>query len=50
VLDRLSEGEDDLSALASAVGFADHSHMTRTVVAQLGEAPSALRRRLRDQA
>jgi AraC-like DNA-binding protein len=47
VLDRLEAGEDDLAALAVAVGFADHSHMTRTVVAQLGEAPSALRRRLR---
>lgn len=50
VLDRLSEGEEDLSALANAVGFSDHSHMTRTVVAQLGEAPSTLRRRLREQA
>ena len=46
VLDRLAEGEDDLASLAYAVGFSDHSHMTRTVVAQLGEAPSALRRRL----
>ena len=46
VLDRLAAGEDDLAALAIAVGFSDHSHMTRTVVAQLGEAPSALRRRL----
>jgi AraC-like DNA-binding protein len=46
VLDRLAEGEDDLARLAYAVGFSDHSHMTRTVVAQLGEAPSALRRRL----
>lgn len=46
VLDRLAAGEDDLAALAIAVGFSDHSHMTRTVVAQLGEAPSTLRRRL----
>ncbi len=46
VLDRLAAGDDDLAALAVAVGFSDHSHMTRTVVAQLGEAPSALRRRL----
>ncbi len=50
VLDRLSEGEADLSALANVVGFSDHSHMTRTVVAQLGVAPSTLRRRLREQA
>lgn len=49
VLDRLAEGESDLAALASAVGFSDHSHMTRTVVAQLGEAPSALRQRLRER-
>jgi AraC-like DNA-binding protein len=46
VLDRLAAGEDDLAALAIAVGFSDHSHMTRTVVAQLGKAPSELRRRL----
>jgi AraC-like DNA-binding protein len=47
VLYHLDQGEEDLSALANAVGFADHSHMTRSVVAQLGETPSALRRRLR---
>lgn len=47
VLDRLSQGEEDLAALANAVGFADHSHMTRAMVAQLGEPPSVLRRRLR---
>jgi AraC-like DNA-binding protein len=47
VLDRLSEGEEDLSSLANAVGFFDHSHMTRCVVAQVGEPPSVLRRRLR---
>jgi AraC-like DNA-binding protein len=49
VLDRLAEGEENLAALAQTAGFADHSHMTRTVVAQLGEAPSALRRLLRGQ-
>ena len=48
VLDRLSQGDHDLATLANAVGFADHSHMTRAVVAQLGEPPSVLRRRLRD--
>lgn len=47
VLDRLTDGEEDLSALANAVGFSDHSHMTRSVVAQLGVAPSVLRQRLR---
>ena len=48
VLDRLGNGEEDLAALANAAGFADHSHMTRAIVAQLGEPPSVLRRRLRD--
>jgi AraC-like DNA-binding protein len=46
VLDHLAQGEENLAILARAVGFSDHSHMTRTVIAQLGEAPSALRRRL----
>jgi transcriptional regulator GlxA family with amidase domain len=47
VLNHLDEGADDLAALAAATGFADHSHMTRTVVAHFGEAPSILRKRLR---
>lgn len=47
VLDRLDSGEDDLSTIAASVGFADHSHMTRTVVAMLGSAPSDLRQQLR---
>jgi AraC-like DNA-binding protein len=46
VLDHLAEGEENLATLAQAVGFSDHSHMTRTVIAHLGEAPSVLRRRL----
>jgi AraC-like DNA-binding protein len=48
VLDHLADGEENLATLAGVVGFSDHSHMTRTVVAHLGEAPSALRRRLHE--
>jgi AraC-like DNA-binding protein len=48
VLDRLTHGEDDLAAIAISAGFADHSHMTRTVVTQLGQPPSTLRKLLRD--
>ena len=47
VLERISAGDDDLSTIAASTGFADHSHMTRTVVAQLGHTPSELRRLLR---
>jgi AraC-like DNA-binding protein len=47
VLMRLEEGVPDLNRLAAEAGFADHSHMTRTLVAHLGETPSALRDSLR---
>jgi AraC-like DNA-binding protein len=47
VLERITRGEDDLSAIAASTGFADHSHMTRTVVAQFGHTPSSLRTLLR---
>lgn len=43
VIHHLDEGADDLTALALACGFADHSHMTRTVVAHVGETPSRIR-------
>jgi AraC-like DNA-binding protein len=46
VLMRL-DGAADLNRLAAEAGFADHSHMTRTLVAHLGRTPSALRDRLR---
>jgi AraC-like DNA-binding protein len=49
-LNRLSHGDEDLAVVASAAGFFDHSHMTRCVVAQLGEPPSVLRQRLRREA
>jgi AraC-like DNA-binding protein len=42
-LRRLNDGEHDLAAIAAASGFADHSHMTRSIVAQYGEPPSRLR-------
>jgi AraC-like DNA-binding protein len=46
---RLSEGHDDLALLAAEVGFADNAHLTRTVGALTGFAPSILRQALRDQ-
>ncbi len=42
-LARISGGDEDLSRIAASTGFADHSHMTRTIVAQVGHTPSALR-------
>ena len=47
-LDRIAGGVEDLASVATAAGFADHSHMTRTMVTQFGQAPSALRKLLRD--
>jgi AraC-like DNA-binding protein len=47
VLRHLEEGVPDLNRVAADAGFADHSHMTRTVVAHLGVTPSALRDSLR---
>ncbi len=42
-LERISGGDEDLSRIAASTGFADHSHMTRSIVAQVGHTPSALR-------
>jgi AraC-like DNA-binding protein len=42
-LRRLNDGEHDLAAVAIASGFADHSHMTRSIVAQYGDPPSRVR-------
>jgi AraC-like DNA-binding protein len=47
VLLDLEAGAPDLHRVAADAGFADHSHMTRTLVAVLGGTPSALRDRLR---
>jgi AraC-like DNA-binding protein len=45
-LDRLEKGEASLSTLAVDLGFADQAHLTRTMRAQLGHTPSAVRRML----
>jgi len=45
-LDRIAAGETDLAALATELGFADHSHLTRTMRAHTGATPSRLRREL----
>ncbi len=46
VLLRLDAGERDLHRLAADTGFADHSHLTRTVRRTLDATPSALRSEL----
>jgi len=43
----IAAGATDLAAIAATVGFADHSHMTRSIVAQFGATPSRLRELLR---
>lgn len=45
-LDRLEAGAADLAALAADLGFADQAHLCRTMRAQLGHPPSAVRRLL----
>jgi AraC-like DNA-binding protein len=45
-LDAMEAGEQDLSALAARLGFADHAHLTRTVRSECGLAPRDLRRLL----
>jgi AraC-like DNA-binding protein len=48
-LDRLEAGHRNLAGLAGELGFADHAHLTRTLVAELGSPPSRLRALLHDQ-
>ena len=43
VLARLVDGDTNLSDIAVSAGFIDHSHMTRTFVANVGATPSELR-------
>jgi len=43
---RIAEGEDSLARLAVDVGFADQSHLTRTIRRQTGHTPTQLRRLL----
>ncbi|WP_026413598.1 helix-turn-helix transcriptional regulator [Actinomadura oligospora] len=45
-LDRLEAGETNLSTLATDLGYADQSHLTRTVRQYLGQTPTTLRRLL----
>jgi AraC-like DNA-binding protein len=42
-LERLADGERNLARLAADTGFADQSHLCRTLHAETGTAPSALR-------
>jgi AraC-like DNA-binding protein len=39
----LAEGEDDLTRIAHDLGFADHAHFSRTVLAELGLQPRMVR-------
>ncbi|HEY7582123.1 MAG TPA: AraC family transcriptional regulator [Acidimicrobiia bacterium] len=43
VLNRLTEGADDLSRLAIEAGFYDHAHMTKEFRRRIGSVPSAMR-------
>ncbi|MFI0718264.1 helix-turn-helix domain-containing protein [Streptomyces sp. NPDC021224] len=45
-LDRLEQGEPSLAVLAADLGFADQSHLTRTLRHHLGRTPRSLRRLL----
>lgn len=45
-LERLDAGEADLARLAADLGFADQAHLTRTVRAEVGLPPGAVRRML----
>lgn len=39
----MSAGEDNLARLACELGFADRSHLTRMLVREIGETPTAIR-------
>jgi AraC-like DNA-binding protein len=45
-LDAIEAGDTNLADLAAELGFADHAHLTRTVRAECGHTPRALRRLL----
>lgn len=42
-LEWLAEGDDDLTRIAHDLGFADHAHFSRTVLAELGLQPRMVR-------
>ena len=46
VLDRLEQGERNLSLLAADLGYADQAHLCRTVRRHVGHTPTALRKLL----
>jgi len=46
VLERLTEGHENLAALSADLGFVDQSHLSRAVEASTGERLGVLRRRL----
>lgn len=46
-LDRLEQGETNLATLAADLGFADQSHLTRTLRTHLNQTPTSLRHLLR---
>ena len=48
VLNRLSEGADDLSRVAVEAGFYDHAHMTKEFRRRIGSVPSEMRSLLAD--
>lgn len=47
-VNHIAAGATDLAAIAAVVGFADHSHMTRSIVARFDTTPSRLRELLRE--
>jgi AraC-like DNA-binding protein len=46
LLERLAGGDHELARLAAELGFADQSHLTRSVRAETGTTPGLLRRAL----
>jgi AraC-like DNA-binding protein len=46
-LDRLEQGETNLATLAADLGFADQSHLTRTLRTHLNQTPTTLRNLLK---
>lgn len=45
-VDRLADGEEDLTSLALDLGFSSHSHFTSAFRREYGQTPSAVRQRL----
>jgi AraC-like DNA-binding protein len=43
-MERLADGERDLAWLAADLGFADQSHLHRTIRAETARTPTALRK------